>query len=337
MTYEDFIEQYKRRAHEELGYDLERMKFYPEGYTSDDQLKLEWIRDSNLRYTGEENTKLLTDILILEVPRDEHNSTFHRIAIRQMYERGQKNGFDTAFNDNREMHNEIKDADVDMERIEARASGDYERIRDQLILRPLSYSLHVKDLRGCVYRKVNDFVLCLYQVLADTGHNLTTSKIKRMDLEKWGIEEDQVMHDALVNTARLYPACVYDQRTQKEENLLEKEFTKEDISVQAPHSKLINLSTFGTTNGTVALFSPGVLEKLMKIMGGPFQAVFMNTNDVLIFDKDDKAAYQFVKTAKQGKTGMGEKLSEKIYLCDGKHMIPGIIVQVYSDGKVTVE
>ena len=33
MTYEDFIEQYKKRAHEELGYDLDRMKFYPEGYT----------------------------------------------------------------------------------------------------------------------------------------------------------------------------------------------------------------------------------------------------------------------------------------------------------------
>ena len=28
MTYEDFIERYKMRGHEEPGYDLERMKFY---------------------------------------------------------------------------------------------------------------------------------------------------------------------------------------------------------------------------------------------------------------------------------------------------------------------
>ena len=83
MTYEEFIKQYRMRAHEELGYDLERMKFYPEGYTSDDPAKLEWIRDSNLRYTGEENTKLLTDILIMEVPANGNESTLHRIAIRQ--------------------------------------------------------------------------------------------------------------------------------------------------------------------------------------------------------------------------------------------------------------
>ena len=75
----------------------------------------------------------------------------------------------------------------------------------------------------------------------------------------------------------------------------------------------------------------------MKIMGGPFQAVFMNTNDVLIFDKEDGAAYRFAKTAKKGENGVGEKLSEKIYLCDGQHLIPGMIVEVYPDGKAKVE
>lgn len=337
MTYEDFIERYKMQAHEELGYDIGRMRFYPEGFTSDDPAEVEWIRDSNLRYAGEENTRLLTDLLTMEVPKSENNSIIHRIAIRQMYNYGQKNGFEAAFKDIQDMHNEIKDTDVDMERIEVRASGDYERIRDQLILRPLNYSLHMRDLRGCVYRKVNDFVLCLYQVLADTGNNLMTSKIKRTDLEKWGIEEEGVIHDALKNTARLYPACVYDQRTKREENLLEKEFRKEDITIQAPHGKLICLSTFRTTNGAVSLFYPGIMEKMMKIMGGPFQAVFMNTNDVLIFDKNDGAAYRFAKTAKKGETGAGEKLSEKIYLCDGQHLIPGMIVEVYPDGKAKVE
>ena len=76
---------------------------------------------------------------------------------------------------------------------------------------------------------------------------------------------------------------------------------------------------------------------MMKVMGGPFQAVFMNINDVLIFDKNDNAAYSFAKTAQKGNTGMGEMLSGKVYMCDGKHMIPGIIVEVYPDGKVKVE
>ena len=336
MTYEKFIERYKARVHEELGCDLDRMKFYPAGYTTGDPVMLEWIRDTNLRYTGEGNSRLLTDILAIEVPESGTVGIQYSIAIRHIYNDGQKNGFEAIYEAIRNMRKDAGDVSVDEDRINARASGSYERIRDQLILRPLNYGLHIRDLRGCVYRKVNDFVLCLYQVLADTGQTLMTSKIKRNELEEWGVEEDVVMHHALENTARLYPPCVYDQRTRKEENFLEKEFTREDIMFQAPHGKLLTLSTFETNNGAVSLFYPGVIEKMLRIMGGPFQAVFMNTNDVLIFDKHDHAAYSFAKTA-QGSTGLGEMLSGKIYMCDGKHMIPGIIVEVYPDGKVKVE
>ena len=37
MTYEEFIEQLKKQANEELGYPMEGMKFYPEGFTSDNR------------------------------------------------------------------------------------------------------------------------------------------------------------------------------------------------------------------------------------------------------------------------------------------------------------
>ena len=334
MTYEEFIEQYKMRVHEEFGCNLESIKLYPEGFTSDEPIIVEWINDSNQRYAGKEDTTLLLDILQIEMPEVYF---IHRVAIRQSYEDGLRNGFEEVFKEIRDIHNEMKGMSVDEFRLEARLIGDYEKIRKQLILRPLNYKIHIRDLQGCVYRKINDFVLCLYQVIADKEHDLTTSKIRKIELERWGVEEDKAMHDALENTAYLYPPCVYDRRTHKEENFLEREFTREDITFSAPHKDLITLSTFRTTNGAVALFYPGVIEKMMKIMGGPFQAVFMNTNDILIFDKNDKTAYSFAETARSGSTGMGEMLSGKIYLCDGKNMIPGIIVKVYSDGEVVVE
>ena len=155
-------------------------------------------------------------------------------------------------------------------------------------------------------------------------------------MKKWGISEEQAIQDALENTARLFPACVYDQRTQKEENLLEKDFEKKDITMHAVHGDHILVSTFKPINGAVALFYPGVQEKLLQIMGGPFQAVFMNTNDVMIFDKNDNKAYHFAENAK--KSGpMGEMLSEKLYLCDGKSITPGIVMKMYPDGKITTE
>ena len=82
----------------------------------------------------------------------------------------------------------------------------------------------------------------------------------------------------------------------------------------------------------MALFYPGVIEKMMKIMGAPFQAVFMNINDVMIFAKDDPMAYHFAQTAKES-SRMGEKLSGKMFLCDGKQVIPGIVVKIYEDEK----
>ena len=331
MTYQEFIERIKKQAHEELGYSLELMKFYPEGFTSDDPQMIEWIKDSNNRFVGEENTRLLTDFLTMEVPEKNGHSSIHRIAIRRMFENGEKNGFDAAFKEISSMQKDIDAAQIDLKRLELRT--DYEKIRDQLILRPLNYNLHFRDLKGCVYRKVSDFVLVLYQVLGDVKHSLVTSKIKRDELKRWGMEdqEDRVMQDALENTARLYPACVFDQRTWKEENFLEKEFTKEDITFHAVYDQII-LSTFKTTNGAVALFYPGVIENMMKIMGGPFQAVFMNINDVMIFAREDPMAYHFAQTAKKS-SKMGEMLSEKIFLCDGKQVIPGIVVKIYENGE----
>ena len=172
-------------------------------------------------------------------------------------------------------------------------------------------------------------------MLADTDDHLLTSKIKRSEVKKWGVDEDTVMSEALENTARLYPPCVYDQRTNKEENFLEKEFSREDITFEIFNCKQILLSTFKTNNGAVSLFYPGVVEKMMEIMGGPFQAVFMNVNDVMIFDRKDQMAYQFAEIAKES-DGMAEMLSEKIYLCDGKEMIPGTVVKLHWDGKTSL-
>ena len=336
MIYEEFIEQLKKQAHEELGYPMEGMKFYPEGFTSDNPIMKEWIKDSNLKFIGTESETLLMDIITMDIPNTGNVSNVQRIAVKKMYENAQENGFDAAFQKIRDLQKDAVNANIDLDRLEARGKSDYERLEDQLILRPLNYRLHMLDLKGCIYRRINDFVLCLYQVISDDGHNLLTSKIKRDEIENWRISEDDVMQSALENTARLYPAVVFDQRTQKEEKLMEKEFTRADITTQAPHGKMILLSSTRTTNGAAALFYPGVMQKLIKIMGGPFQAVFMNTDDVLIFDKNDSRATGFARTAKEGSM-MGEMLSGKPYLCDGKQIIPGIIVNVYADGKAEID
>lgn len=329
MEYQDFIGLIRQKAHEELGYPLEDIKFYPEGYTSEEPSAQRWIRDCNAWFYGGDGDALMGDFLLLEASANEQLASIQRIALRRLYEKARKDGYDAAFAEISKMKKLSEAPVIDQAVLDARGSSDYESIRGQLILRPLNYALHIRDLNGCVYRKVSDFVLVLYQFVGDSNNTLVTSRIRREELERWGMEgrEDKVLQDALENTARLFPPTVYDKRTQSEANLLEKEFRKEDVCFWGDR---FLLSSSRSTNGAVSLFYPGVIDKLMKIMGGPFQAVFMNVNDVMIFDQKDGRAAQYASIAKDS-TRMGEMLSGKVYLCDGKTLNPGIILKIYED------
>ena len=273
MTYTEFIDKIKAKAHEELNYPLEGMEFFPEGYTSNDPKMVEWIIDSNSRFISADLSPWLkTDFLVLK--RDEgikvedgKNSvaTMQRIAIRKMYEevRGEADDttmIDKAFAKLKQMH----DATIGSypEALNLRASGDYAKIKDHLILRPLNYELHELELFDCVYRQINDFVLALYQFIdlkeepQANGKmtHLTSSKIKRSELKKWGISEKDVLDEALQNTARLFPPCVFNKKTGKEANFFtEKGLTKKDIIAPFFPIECILLSTFTTTNGAIAI------------------------------------------------------------------------------------
>lgn len=324
MTYEEFIELFKSRAQSELSYDPALIEFYKEGYSSEDPKVLEWIIDTNKRFCGKDSIWLLKDFLVLK--EDAGNGVFvaQRVAIHDVYMDAEKDGFDSAFEGVRKAHEEItraKAGDV----ISKRVSGSYEAIREQLIVRPLNYGLHIDELGGNVYRKVGDFVLALYQLIGDSAVSVISSKISRDELASWGMSNraDEVIDEALANTSRLFPACVYDGRggaTNEEmtANFLEGEFERKDITADW---RTILLSTFRTTNGAASLFYPGVAEKMMRIMGGAFWAVFMNINDVMIFERGDKLAEKCARMAKTG-GGLGEMLSGRVYLCSEKGINP---------------
>ena len=329
MTYEEFLEKFKEKLQTELGYTHDKIEFLPEGYTSKDPKRLEWIIDSNMRYCGAEAPWLLTDFFLLtKDDRNPLNTTMvQRVAIRKMYEDALQNGFDAAFDQVRETEKKLDEAPpVSKGSLTKRSEGGYEGIQDQLILRPLNYGLHIQDLHNCVYKKFSDFVLVLYQLLGDADHSLMTSRIMRDELYRWHMEKqmDKVFQDAMENTLRLFPPVVYDKRVGKEVNFLEGDFKKEDIVFQefpGIAKDMILLSTTKTTNGAIALFYPGVVEKLMTVMGGPFAAVFMNINDVMIFARNDTHADWAADTARRSGP-MGEMLSGKKYLCDKSGIKP---------------
>lgn len=317
VSYEEFLEILKGTAVERFGYTPEQVVFYPEGYTSDHVETLEWIRQQNYRYFHEERDMLMTDFIVLDSSGTSEVKKENSMPVKLFYESMQKEEAPPTIH----IQANLNVSDIDITKILRRFNSDYEEVRSNLIIRPLNYTLHMRDLHNAVYLRISDFALVLYELINQTGEVLSTSKIQKSDLERWGMDDqkEQVLYDALVNTAKLYPACVYDKQKQKEVNFLETENIQRETISQ--NGRSILLSTSNSINGAVSLFYPGVVEKFLQLFGGPFFAVFMNINDVMLFSLDDPVAFRFAKSA--GKSSMlGETLSNKCYRCDANGLKP---------------
>lgn len=313
MTYQEFVDELKLRVQKELASSFDSVDFYPEGYTSNDPEMLEFILLCHSQFGDRQDSPWLnTDMLVLSKGTEVVQR--QRIALKDLYKDVEEHGFDAVFEELRKLTKNFIGIG-DSEAINTRLTSDYDKIRPQLIIRPLNYGLHMQDLQGCVYKKIGDFVLALYQLVGDSDECLTSSKIKRDEVKNWDVDEVTVIQNALENTKRLFPACVHAKDTEEKIDFFTGNFTRDDITEVMYGDKSILLSTFRITNGAVSLFYPGVVEKMMEIMDGPFLAAFMNINDVMIFEKDSHLARKYADSAKKSDI-MGEMLSGRLYLCD---------------------
>ncbi len=320
MTYSEFTEKLIERLKSEFHFEPEAIKFYPTGYQSDDPQIFEWIIDTNKKYSGEESYYLLKDFLVVDHKAGSGITMKHRISLQDFYAQEEAEGFEASFVNIREAVMSVNSPANDMGTLSKRGTATYDDMKKHLIIRPLNYGLHMSELKEYIYNRTADIAFVLYHLIGDGETSISTSKIKRVELERWGMYDrrDEVMQEALANTARIFPACVGDNRTGKETDFLSNEFSRESIT----NSGLILLSTFKVTNGALALFYPGVAEKMRKIMGGSFHAVFMNINDVLIFKRDDPMAWHYASVAKTNSMKGREMLSARVFLCDDKGVNP---------------
>ena len=310
MEYTEYIGKFKKAIHEKLGLPEEKLRFIPKGYETSDPCELEWIRKINVKLTGVAVDKPLTDLLILTGEMKNETGVILKVNVRSCYET-YGDDIDSAVEEIKTQIDAVDNSLSSNDKFETRFSRTYEELRESLILRPLNYSHYAPLLEHHVYWLFGEVALVLYMLLGNEKRTLTTSKIQREEVEKWGVSKDQIFDEALANTARLFPPCVFSKRLVQEINLLTDDYKREDISL---FHGLILVSTFRTTNGAVALFYPGVVEQLMKVMGGPFEAVFMNINDVMIYSIGDSRSREMAELAE--KNGPYEEmLSGHRYLC----------------------
>ena len=165
-----------------------------------------------------------------------------------------------------------------------RRLADYSLAKEDLFIRLLNYENNKKDLQYAVYYRLGDIALVLYMKVAERDGCITSIKIRKDHVEKWGEDERRVFKEALKNTYRISPPRAYRwEQMFYDEKYQGDDFMKEDTNFHLNTAPVGNcISTLTRTNGAVAIFLPGVAEKISEELGQDLYLAFTSIHEVMV-------------------------------------------------------
>lgn len=170
-------------------------------------------------------------------------------------------------------------------------NGTYLQHRGNLILRPISYALRREELADCIFWKMGDIALVLYLLVYDDPDNLLSLKLGRNFTERWRKRDSVLLTGALLNCVsrmppRLYPGqdmlSFYDDQGGV---FMQGEKGVHTVIDHRDHWQGIigyRLTTTRRINGAIAIFYPGVKERLAQLFKGDYYVGFTSVNEAVI-------------------------------------------------------
>lgn len=292
----------------------------------------------NTKYCNDSSTDtLLIDMIVINLTADNapntKDSVFFKVeALKRLYiEAGADAVIKTAA-ENIKYALYIKDqADST-----ANSLDKYENIKDKLILRPLNYDMNASKLDGCFYEKIGDIALTLYAIVLDDQENgiLNTIKIPENIIETWDRTAEEVYTNALENTNRLYKPRLYtnifdiDSTPIKNCALMETGYAVTELN----SNSVTLLTTDRKTNGAIAAFIPGVLERISKLYGNSdFYVAFTSMHEAMIhkYGSIEPAAIKRNVTETNRIFGDTETLSNAVWLLSAIQAVKAAELKYY--------
>ena len=197
-------------------------------------------------------------------------------------------------------------------------------MREKLFIRPLNYNDHRYELKENVSRRIGDMALVLYVLANDERngerHDVMSMKMPRLMMEKWGLPEEEVWDNALNNTYMMAPPRLYLNMMDTYNPPYHKGAfmaLNSDIKSLSAHA-VPTITTTSQMNGAIAMFYPGVQERLAELFGGDYYVAFTSVHDVRLHKKGSMSPRQILNSIKHvNKTfDPSEILSRKVYLYD---------------------
>ena len=327
MTYREFCDTFKEQFCKETGTLESQMRFLPDGWQGDaspDDSRL--IRDTNEHYGKGSSEKLRGDyILVLEQDGDFEGQS--RFSVELMYKAYQEKGWNGVWS-----HVQYCLAFA-KRHLASDLFGEavrYESIRDRLIIYAINYPDNRDALRGKVFRRFGDIALVLYAADKDDPTFCTVVKVPDLILEKWDVNAQTAIDDALYNTVSHFSPRLYFSFNDMLHSSYETgAFMAVGSSVKLPRPNAIALlTTVQHINGATALFCPGVRERLAEIMGGSYYVVFISVHEAILHKDGTQKPEDLLEAlhAVNQLASPGELLSRSIYLYDAeKHELEMIL------------
>lgn len=318
MDQQEFIEELKQKVLEwcEGAVSEENIRVYPDGFS--DPAELTFIRETNLRYHRTESDTLIGSFLVITF-QSGGSELICRFEISGLSEEYKKTGWEPLRKivDNNRRIAELGVANELLTHID-----DYEIIKERLFVRPINYSRNKYDLKDAIFERHGDIALVLYILLQDdpeTGISSTKARVAMCDT--WGQDREEIFRTALINTNVLAPPRLYIGPLDCIDPPYERgafmalNYRKPQIG----NRQIPLITTTRQRNGAIAMFYPGVKEKLAEILGGDFYIGFTSVDDARVHPTaawSPRTVLSSLKNVNKNANEPEDVLTNKVYLYD---------------------
>lgn len=173
---------------------------------------------------------------------------------------------------------------------------DYEKIRDQIILRAVGLLNNQEYLEDKIYDVKKDMALVYFILLEKAESNLQTCAIHQGMLDSYGVSKNEISELAMENTQRLFPPTIKSMEDVLNEMILP--------DCQADHKSfeqslcemsqtgvgdipcMLILSNEDCINGATSMFYPDILETITKELGTDVYVLPSSIHEVILVPKN---------------------------------------------------
>lgn len=286
MSYEEFKTELFRNIMQQDEVKGKLVRLLEKGFTSKNRQMQDVVIGINLTSFGREDTALIDDVIHVTWGEGSIVSMLHW-SVREYYDKYKKEGWPGVLP---EIFVRLQKTNQGAGRVQSKEES-YEQIKNRLVIRPINYDRNKFELEDSIYWRFGDIALTLYNVVYENEEEYVTMKISREFSAGWGIADDSILTNALLNSVvQMPPRLYYATDLRRKHVFCEGSFMPDEVGQGIKvhtENKLegtlgYRLTTARSLNGAVAIFYPGVRECLAELMEGDYFVGFTSIHEAVI-------------------------------------------------------